>query len=89
MEVFSCPQHFVAYQGDACVNIYVVKGRKTLWNALKCCHLSSGSHLSGPKQSEHVGKVVFPVACHGGIIQLLENGQKTENPLKSDFHGFS
>ena len=51
MEVFSCPQHFVAYQGDACVNIYVAKGRKTLWNALKCCHLSSGSHLSGPKQS--------------------------------------
>ena len=67
------------------VNICVAKGCNSIHSAPKRCHLSSASHSSGLEYSEHIWEVGFPVAEHGRITQLLENGQKLENLWKTWF----
>ena len=82
---FLCSQHFVAYQGISHVNSCVAKGCKSIRSAPECCHLNSGSHPSGLEYSEHIWEVVFPVAEHGGITQLLRNCKKVREAWKNSF----
>ena len=70
------------------VNICVARGCNAIHNAPKRCHLNSGSHSSGLEHSEHIWKVVFPVAEHGRLTQLLGSCLKLENPCKSKFSWF-
>ena len=62
-----CPRHFKAYQGNLYVICCVVKGCELIRNALKRCHLSSGSHSSGMGYPEHIWEAVFSVEDHGRI----------------------